>query len=513
MNHRPRLVRHWLASALATLCLSGQAAGPTPAVPGSDQIFQWVNDITSFGVRSPGSPGSLGASQYVHDRFREWGLERVAFEEADTKVWHASSWGLRVNGTPMGASPMQHTFHQGVPGPFSTGASGLQGDLVYVGQGSASDFWFRDVKGKIVVADARFGKRPLWLFKPLLLGLQDSDGTFGSDYSLVDPYAGGSFPDSYYRAMNKGAAGFVGILTDYFDRHEYRNEGYKSYDPGLAMRIPGLWVSPVAGAQLAERIQATTFKKDKLKGALTLEGQLTAQKGRAVLGYLPGLSDEIILIESHHDSTTTGATEDASGTASVLALARYFSQLPQSERPRTLMFATMDTHFTDYAMHKAFARRHLRADNPLGEKVMAVITLEHIAQEWMPGKDRRPTPTGLLAPRVFMVSTEVTGFKEIALSAMKDHQLERSVAVSTALTELVNGEPGIPADSSDFLSVGVPVMAFVGAPLYLYDDIDTPDKVAKDELGRVARAFVDVVNQVSRLPSSHFKRLPDKADF
>ncbi|HET6788695.1 MAG TPA: hypothetical protein VFH49_12070, partial [Aquabacterium sp.] len=140
-------------------------------------------------------------------------------------------------------------------------------------------------------------------------------------------------------------------------------------------------------------------------------------------------------------------------------------------------------------------------------------TLEHIAQEWMPGKDRRPTPTGLLAPRVFMVSTEVPGLKDIALSAMKDHQLERSVAVSTALTELVNGQPGIPADSSDFLTVGVPVMAFVGAPLYLYDDIDTPDKVARDELGRVAKAFVDVVNQVSRLPSSHFKRLPDKADF
>lgn len=513
MNRRSA-ARHLLAAVtLSTLVWNTHAASTPPAVPSSEEIFQWVNDITSFGVRSPGSPGSLGASQYVHDRFREWGLERVAFEEADTKVWSASSWGLRVNGSPVGASPMQHTFHQGVPGRFSTGSTGLQGDLVYVGKGSASDFWFRDVKGKIVVADAQFGKRPLWLFKPLLLGLQDSDGTFGSDYSLLDPYAGGSFPDSYYRAMNKGAAGFVGILTDYFDRHEYRNEGYKSYDPGLAMRIPGLWVSPVAGAQLADRIQATTFKKDKLKGTLTLEGQLTAQKGRAVLGYLPGLSDEIILIESHHDSTTTGATEDASGTASVLALARYFSQLPQSARPRTLLFATMDTHFTDYAMHKAFARRHLRADNPLGEKVMAVITLEHIAQEWMPDKDRRPTPTGLLAPRVFMVSTEVQGLKEIALSAMKEHQLERTVAVSTTLTELVNGEPGIPADSSDFLSVGVPVMALVGAPLYLYDDIDTPDKVAQQELGRVARAFVDVVNKVSRLPSSHFKRLPDKADF
>ncbi|RZK99478.1 MAG: M28 family peptidase [Rubrivivax sp.] len=478
-----------------------------PAVPGSDEIFQWVNDITSFGVRSPGSPGSLGASQYVHDRFSEWGLQSVAFEEAGTKVWSASKWGLTVDGQALACSPMQHTFHQGVPTVFSTGTGGRQAELVYVGNGADSDFWFKDVRGKIVVANAKFGKKPLWLFKPFLLALQDTDKTFGWDYNLVDPYAGGGFPDSYYRAMNKGAVGFIGVLNDYFDSHQYRNEAYRSYDPGQAMRIPGLWLSPVAGGQLAERAQA-----GKLKAALTLEGQLAAQKGRAVVGYLPGMSDEIVLIESHHDSATTGATEDASGAASVMALARYFAQLPRSQRPRTLMFATMDTHFTDYAVHKAFAKRHLVEGNPLGEKVVAVVTLEHIAQEWVPGKDKKPVNTGRVAPRALMVSTEVDGFKDIVVTAMREHQLERSFAVSTALTQLVGGEPGLPADSSDFLRAGVPVIALVGAPLYLYDDIDTPDKVAKDELGRVAQAFVDVVRKVSQLPSAHFKRLPYKLD-
>lgn len=508
-NRRPRL--RLLALALGAM-LASQASLADPAVPASEQIFQWVNDITSFGVRSPGSPGSLGASQYVHDRFTEWGLHNVSFEEADTKVWSASKWGLSVDGLAVGASPMQHTFHQGVPAAFSTGPGGRQAELVYVGKGADTDFWFKDVRGKIVVAEAKFGKRPLWLFKPFLLGLQDTNKTFGSDYALLDPYAGGGFPDSYYRAMDKGAVGFIGVLADYFDSHQYRNEAYRSYDPGSAMAIPGLWMSPVAGGQLAERIKAAAFKAVKPKAALTLEGRLSAQKGRAVVGYLPGMSDEIILIESHHDSATRGATEDASGTASVLALARYFAQVPKSQRPRTLMFATMDTHFTDYAVHKAFAKRHLREGNPLGEKVVAVITLEHIAQEWVPGPDRKPVPTGLVAPRAFMVSTEIPGFKEIALAAMRDHQLERSFAVSTALTQYVNGGPGLPADSSDFLRSGVPVMALVGAPLYLYDEIDTLDKVAKDELGRVAGAFVDVVRKVSNLPSANFKRLPDNLD-
>lgn len=55
-------------------------------------------------------------------------------------------------------------------------------------------------------------------------------------------------------------------------------------------------------------------------------------------------------------------------------------------------------------------------------------------------------------------------------------------------------------------------MALVAAPLYLYDEIDTPDKVAKDESGRVAGAFVEVVRKVSNLPSANFKRLPDNLD-
>jgi hypothetical protein len=59
------------------------------------------------------------------------------------------------------------------------------------------------------------------------------------------------------------------------------------------------------------------------------------------------MSDEIVLIQSHHDSTTSGAVEDASGAAEVMALARYFGQFPKDARPRTVMFATMDTHFTD----------------------------------------------------------------------------------------------------------------------------------------------------------------------
>lgn len=85
--------------------------------------------------------------------------------------------------------------------------------------------------------------------------------------------------------------------------------------------------------------------------------------------------------------------------------------------------------------------------------------------------------------------------------------------MSTGILQFVGGGKGIPADSSDFLRVGVPVIAFVGAPLYLYDEADTLDKVARQDMGKVARAFVQMVERVGALPSDAFVRLPDTADF
>ena len=497
---------------LALACAVTDAGAQQDAALTDDAIHAHLEKIVGFGVRVPGSAASRAASDYVRDEFVRAGLEGVRFQEADTLVWQASSWSLAVEGKPMPASPMLHTFHDGQPGAFSTGPQGRQAPLVYIGKGTAWDFLLNDVRGKIVVADVPFSKRPLALYRPFLLGVQDAQDTFPWDYRFVDPYSGGDFPGNYYRAMKAGAAGFVGILVDYFDSHQYRNEAYRSYDPGSAMTLPAMWLSPVDGAALVGRIRAAG-RKQPVMATLKLEGTLTRQTGRGVYGFLPGMSDETVLIQSHHDSTTAGAVEDASGAAEVLALARHFAQLPRTSRSRTLMFATMDTHFTDYAVHKAFAKQHLRAGNPEGRKVVAAVTIEHIGNEFLKGPDGQPHASGRVAPRGLMVSTEVKGFKQIALDAMRGFELERTAAVSTSILQFVGGGKGIPADSSDFLRVGVPVIAFVGAPLYLYDEADTLDKVARQELGKVARAFVQVVERVGALPSDAFERLPDTADF
>ncbi|WP_219516248.1 M28 family peptidase [Nonomuraea ceibae] len=101
-----------------------------------------------------------------------------------------------------------------------------------------------------------------------------------------------------------------------------------------------------------------------------------------MIGYLPGRSTDTIMIQSHHNAAWDGGVEDASGTAEVLALARYYSQVPQEHRPKTLMFVLMDSHWTGYQAHEHFVETFIT--NPATpHRIVANVTLDT-----SPGKPR-----------------------------------------------------------------------------------------------------------------------------
>lgn len=143
--------------------------------------------------------------------------------------------------------------------------------------------------------------------------------------SIINPYSANTYPYNYYYAMENGAVGFVGILEDYYESNEFNNEDY-SYMGGK-MKIPGLWITKNAGEKLCNMIEESNNK-----AVLNMSGSITAIKAGAVVGYLPGKSEETIMVQSHYDSSTPGGAEDASGTSVVLAMAKFFSQIPEEER-------------------------------------------------------------------------------------------------------------------------------------------------------------------------------------
>ena len=458
-------------------------AGPTAkyldAMPETNTIYGWAEDLVDLGPRRPGTENGTKAQNYVKEKFEEFGLENVSIIPAQTPLWQCDEWSLTVDGKEVDSYYMSNTMVTGEYGDFSMPKGGATGELVYVGDGEESDFQKVDVKGKIVVANMQFTTIPYALLKADPFYYYDPDNTLKFGDSKMNPYSANTYPYNYYYALENGAVGFIGILSDYFDSNEYNNEDYSYL--GTDMSIPGLWVSNKDG----EKLIAAAGKS----ATITMKGSNTEITAGAVVGYLPGKSEETVMVHSHYDSVTPGGAEDASGTVTELAMAKFFADIPEKDRERSLCFISMDSHFSDYDTHDAVI------DELFGNEtnIVADVCVEHICNEMDVNEDGTYQLNGLVEPRIIFVAGG-DALMEITKEEVTRHGLGRSILLpATALGE------DVPTDADMFYQTGCPIVSLVSAPIYLYDNIDTVDKVAKDELRPTAECFSDITWRIMGL--------------
>lgn len=485
------------AAAVAPLAPPAAAAsGARAAVPGNERIFSWIKGLTGPGYRRSGTPASAHAARYVRDRFRAFGLKGVRFEEARTFSWRASRWGLSVAGQRIDSYPVAHSLDGPRPsGPFSTGPAGLRAEIADVGDGTDADFERVDVRGRIVLFNMRFLRLPFSLFQAASEFYWDPRHTLQPTDSLDNPYLT-NFPEVPVEAMRRGAVGFVGVLQDYFDSNRYHNEYYRRE----RITPPGLWITRRDGERVRSLLAAGP---GPAQATLVLDGRRAPATARSVIGFLPGRTRQTVLVESHHDSVWKGAVEDASGTAEVLALARHFSRRPRSSRRKTLMFTTFDSHFTGYQGHQQFVRRYVDR-RPGGRRMVAAVALEHIARHARIEADGSLRVTRLAEPRGVLHNTSARVRSAIARAIIRN-DLERTALLPANVFSAFGGNAcdatGMPTDVSFVYGAGVPVVSLISGPIYLYDRADTLDKVAREDLQPVARAFSDVVRALDRTPA------------
>ena len=63
-----------------------------------------------------------------------------------------------------------------------------------------------------------------------------------------------------------------------------------------------------------------------------------------VWGMLPGATDENIAVMAHADAFFEGAMDNASGMATMVALAEHYAKMPKAQRRRTMTFFTTAAH-------------------------------------------------------------------------------------------------------------------------------------------------------------------------
>lgn len=479
------------AAAIVSIFMSLSVFSEPVDMPDNRQIYSYIEDIVGFGSRHTGSQAMKNTTNYISGKFSEFGLENVEILKGNSQQWSIENWSLSFGNETIPSFYMRHTFYDGTTGSFSTPEKGLNADIVYIGD--SKDLSSIDVKGKIVVADIVLGNIDTELLQEVSSFVYDPENSM-KGIEKLNPFTPNNYPYNMASAIEGGAVGFIGILSNYFDSNRFYNEDISYFiSEDYHFDIPGLWISKRDGDTLKALIQRSPGTQAKI----VMKGRVEEVEYRTVVGHLKGQTDDILMVQSHHDSGFFGAVEDASGVAEVLALAKYFARQAPNQRNKSMMFVTMDTHFTDYVAHEDLANKVILENNL---NVLANVTVEHIARE-VEVTDGQATLSGNVEPRLFITSPSLL---DMTARAVKSHQYDRSMVIPTAVFA---DDYGLPTDVGVIqLLTDIPVVSLISVPAYLYDMADTLDKVAFDQLQPTALLLADLLESMHHSPVDTFQK-------
>jgi hypothetical protein len=105
----------------------------------------------------------------------------------------------------------------------------------------------------------------------------------------------------------------------------------------------------------------------------------TGLKTETVWGVLPGSTDENVAVMAHTDSFFEGAMDNASGMATLVALAEHYAKIPKSQRRRTMTFFTTSAHHSPSGQNAGIRWIHNNMKQ-MWSKTALLVNCEHTAQ-------------------------------------------------------------------------------------------------------------------------------------
>ena len=441
----------------------------TGLIPSEDNIFSWIREVFAQGIRRPGYPADRWAEDWLQQQFRAFGLERVRGEPVEVACWEPREATLAV------AAPGSTLSIPCFPLPQSAPVKSLETELVAFDPARPEA-----VNGAFSLYEIVLNRVPQTVLESRATWSYDPDGSYASTRHIF-PF-GREIQNVMEPSVSAGAAGFIGVLRDYpGDSNQY----YVPYD-AIQRPIPGVWISGSDGRRLRELLAAAP-----LRAMLSTESVREMITAYNIVGELPGADEEMVIIGSHHDGPWASAVEDGSGIALVLAQAEYWSQVPQAERPHRLLFLLNAGHMAGGAGQRTFVESHSGELN----SVVLELHLEHAASEFS-DETGELAPTGRPESRWWFTSL-IPRLENAVRSAIEAEDLRRSMVVPPTMFG-----PKPTTDGADFYLAGVPLVNYLTAPFYLFDAMDTLDKVHRPSLVPVTRAAIRVVESTMGVSAS-----------
>ena len=458
----PTTVRSATASATATA-----PAGPVrdALLTDSETMLGWIGTIVARGIRRPGYAADAWTEEWIRDRFLEFGLEEVRLDPVTVERWEPRGCHFEVW---RDASPDDRLALPCFPVPFTAASAGLEAELAIVGSPSAADR-----AGKIAVVE----NRPLLLPQTVASAFATwfYDPTHEVPTHVQTILFAAPARALLQSEIDAGAAGFVGIVRAPWETDQF----YAPYD-ATHRPLPAVWLSTANGDRLLAFVAG-----GPAHGRLQVQRSLEPATSHNVTGVLRGASSEWVIIGSHHDGPWASAVEDASGTAMVLAQARYWSRVAQHERPHNMLFLLNAGHMSGGAGLKHFTSAF--ADF-ISSEVVLEVHLEHVAREAR-GENGRLVPTDAPEWRWWFTSF-IAPLEEIVADAICQEDLERSLIMPPQGFPPGNSRP--PTDAARFHPL-TPLVSFATAPMYLFDAADTIEMIHAPSLVPLSRAVIRIV--------------------
>ena len=294
--------------------------------------LEHIRSISQF-HRLQASLGYHQAAEYVSQMAKAYGLQDVHIESfpADGETYYymyksSPAWDAR-RGELWLVEPEQERITSFAETPVSlcpnSSSTDVTGELVWVGAGvSEMDYQGKDVQGKIVLAS----------------------GSAGAVHQEA--------------VFNRGALGVVScyVQRPYDDPDMVNTGSLRPYQPAGKRATFGFAISHRKGTELKERLQ----RGERLVVRAIVEAELHPAHYEVVVATIPGtdLAAEEILFTAHLCHYKPGSVDNASGSASLLEVARTIKSLLQKGKIPPLRRTIRFLWVPEMSGSIAYAARH-----------------------------------------------------------------------------------------------------------------------------------------------------------
>ena len=376
-------------------------------------------------------------------------LERLDFPPQ----WVPRSWEASVSrpGEMVTLASASPTYAS--PG---TPSDGIDVELIDVGLGMETDFRGRDVRGKAVIIHAipRPGIISI-LRSAAVRGAVERSGDYGAAAILLVIELPGNIQTLLY-SVNSSVPTLAIGSDDGATLQRMLSEADASQPPRLGLRLE------------VEEVEGLTTS--------------------VVFGVVPAATEdaERVVVVAHRDAFFEGASDNASGVATAVELARYFSQVPRSQRRREVEIIGTPGHHNRARTGNAWLRDN--RDTVL-RRAALLINAEHTAHALVDHWGAALHATNSFGPFVWSVNGSAE-LLEITNRSFDEFGIPR-----WAQMEGLGGE-------ISRIETLVPSVNLMHAGVLLHSNAETAEAIPAAGLAATTRAYAKIIDEANRLSLS-----------